>query len=101
MGNGCIWRGTGWDSRATKIGAASTQAVCGNPRAELFVIWSRFMTFSIKATIRAFAVPKHRLNCPRRTWQRLVRELERRGERRHESGAFLLGVERGERREVR
>jgi proteasome lid subunit RPN8/RPN11 len=59
------------------------------------------MTFSIKAIIRAFAAPKRRLNCPRRMWQHVVRELERRGERRHESGVFLLGVERGERREVR
>jgi hypothetical protein len=33
-------------------------------------------------------------------WRTIVGELERRGRRRHESGAFLLGVERGERRQV-
>jgi hypothetical protein len=59
------------------------------------------MNFSIKATIRAFVAPKHRLSCERRIWRGLISELERRGGRRHESGVFLLGVERGERREVR
>lgn len=59
------------------------------------------MSFSIKATIRAFAAPEHRLSCATPLWQTIVSGLERRGEQRHESGAFLLGVERNGRREVR
>jgi hypothetical protein len=58
------------------------------------------MSFSIKATIRAFVAPEHRINCPGRYWRRIVAELERRGQRRHEAGAFLLGVERDGRRHV-
>jgi hypothetical protein len=59
------------------------------------------MSFSIKAIIRAFAAPGHRLRCPNRMWRQIVGELERRGRRRHEAGAFLLGVERDGQREVR
>lgn len=59
------------------------------------------MSFSIKAIIRAFVAPEHRLSCSYRVWRQIVAELERRGGRRHEFGVFLLGVERGERREVR
>jgi Bacterial mobilisation protein (MobC) len=59
------------------------------------------MSFSIKATIRAFVAPKHRLSCRRQIWREVIAELERRGGRRHESGVFLLGVEQGRRREVR
>ena len=59
------------------------------------------MNFSIRAIIRAFVAPRHRLRCPKRTWRGVVAELERRGRRRHESGAFLLGVEHGKQREVR
>lgn len=51
------------------------------------------MTFSIPRTIRAFVAPDHRLSCPRRLWRWIVAELDRRGERRHELGAFLLGQE--------
>lgn len=58
------------------------------------------MTFSIKTTIRAWWVPEHRINCPRRLWNLLVGELERRGNHRHEAGAFLLGYDRKGRREV-
>lgn len=58
------------------------------------------MSFSIKAAIRAFVAPEHRLSCPSCTWQRIVGELERRGQRRHEAGAFLLGVECNGRRQV-
>jgi hypothetical protein len=58
------------------------------------------MSFSIKATIRAFRPPKHRLRCNRRRWRTVIHELERRGERRHEAGAFLLGRELDGRREV-
>lgn len=49
------------------------------------------MTFSIKTTMRAFAAPSHQLNCPPRLWGTLIAELDRRGERQHEAGAFLLG----------
>jgi hypothetical protein len=59
------------------------------------------MSFSIKATIRAFVAPDHRLSCPNWLWQHVLLELERRTEKRHESGAFLLGVCDGERREIR
>ncbi len=59
------------------------------------------MSFSIKAIIRAFVAPEHRLSCQFRIWHRVVTELERRGRGRHESGVFLLGVEYGERRKVR
>jgi hypothetical protein len=58
------------------------------------------MTFSIKATIRAFVAPDHRITCNARRWRRIVGELERRGGRRHEAGAFLLGHETSSRREV-
>lgn len=51
------------------------------------------MTFSIRATIRAFVVPEHRLNCPRALWLGLLAELRSRGGGRHETGAFLLGRE--------
>jgi hypothetical protein len=58
------------------------------------------MIFSIKATIRAWLVPEHRLSCPSRHWRQIVAELCRRGHNRHEAGVFLLGVERYGRREV-
>jgi proteasome lid subunit RPN8/RPN11 len=58
------------------------------------------MTFSIRAIIRAFAAPEHRLNCPAELWQHVLMELHRRSERRHESGAFLLGPDREGRREA-
>ena len=58
------------------------------------------MSFFTKATIRAFAAHKHRLSCSRRLWRHLLAELEGRSEGQHESGAFLLGVARKERREV-
>jgi len=59
------------------------------------------MTFSIKATIRAFVAPEHRLSCPRGLWRDVLAELYRRGRQRHESGAFLLGMANGRRREAR
>lgn len=58
------------------------------------------MNFSIKATIRAWSVPEHRLTCPKEFWRQIVADLEWRGRRRHEAGAFLLGVEQKGRREV-
>lgn len=59
------------------------------------------MTFSIKATMRGWWAPEHRLTCPAILWRQIVSELHRRGERWHEAGAFLLGVEKNGRREVR
>lgn len=56
------------------------------------------MISSIRATIRAFVAPDHRLSCPERLWQEGLRELARRGGGRRESGAFLLGRHRGKRR---
>lgn len=58
------------------------------------------MTISLRATIRGLVAPHHRLSCPRALWEKLLLELARRGERRRESGAFLLGSEHGERRVV-
>jgi proteasome lid subunit RPN8/RPN11 len=58
------------------------------------------MNFSIKATIRAFAAPKHRLNCAPALWRKLTAELHRRGGGVHESGAFLLGSRVGDIRTV-
>jgi proteasome lid subunit RPN8/RPN11 len=56
------------------------------------------MISSIKTIIRAFAAPEHRLNCPTLLWARTMAELHRRTQRRHESGAFLLGHDHGGRR---
>ncbi|MCZ7600608.1 MAG: hypothetical protein M5U09_26745 [Gammaproteobacteria bacterium] len=58
------------------------------------------MTFSLRATIRALAAPEHRLSCPTALWRDGLAELARRGEGRHESGAFLLGRQDGQRRRV-
>lgn len=58
------------------------------------------MTFSLRATIRALVVPEHRLSCSTRLWRAGLAELGRRGEGRRESGAFLLGKQRGARRVV-
>lgn len=58
------------------------------------------MNSSIKATIRAWWAPSHRITCPTAYWQWVINELDRRGEREHEAGAFLLGVERDGRREI-
>jgi hypothetical protein len=58
------------------------------------------MSFSIKATIRAWLVPEHRLSCHSRRWAQIVDELARRGGHKHEAGAFLLGIERGGRFEI-
>lgn len=58
------------------------------------------MTFCIRRTIRAFVAPDHRISCPRRLWRWTLAELDRRGARRHEAGAFLLGWEFEGRAEV-
>jgi len=59
------------------------------------------MSFSIRATIRAWLAPEHCLVCPSGHWREIVAELKRRTEDRHEAGVFLLGVEQGGRRHVR
>ena len=58
------------------------------------------MTFSIRAIIRALAAPRHRLGCSTTLWDEGLAELARRGQGRRESGAFLLGHQRGRRRIV-
>lgn len=58
------------------------------------------MTFSIKATIRAWWAPEARLLCPSGLWRRTVKELARRGGGHHEAGAFLLGREEGHQRVI-
>jgi proteasome lid subunit RPN8/RPN11 len=58
------------------------------------------MISSIKAIIRAFAAPNHRLRCKPGLWRELLAELCKRGEGCHEAGAFLLGPEGSGRREV-
>lgn len=59
------------------------------------------MNFSIKAIIRAWWAPESRLSCPAKHWRQIVNELERRGQRQHEAGVFLLGTESDGRRVVR
>jgi len=56
------------------------------------------MSFSIRATIRGFVAPEHRLTCSSRLWRALLLQLQRRGNGRTESGAFLLGRSSGARR---
>lgn len=58
------------------------------------------MTTSIRAIIRVFVRPDHRLSCSRALWRGLLEELHRRGENRRESGAFLLGRCDGPRRRI-
>jgi hypothetical protein len=72
----------------------------GSRNAALFVIWNRYMNFSIKASIRARVAPRHRLACAKGVWDVILVELERLGGRRHEAGVFLLGKLRGAHREV-
>ena len=58
------------------------------------------MTFSMRAIIRGFVAPEHRLSCSKAVWQQGLVELGRRGQGRRESGAFLLGHQRGTRRSI-
>jgi hypothetical protein len=83
-----------------ETGITNIPAVSGIRRAALCATWSSFMIFSLRTTIRAFAAPEHRISCPRNLWHAVLRQLDRRGERRHEAGVFLLGVETGGRLEV-
>lgn len=54
------------------------------------------MSFSIRATIRGFVAPKHRLSCARGLWRDGMAELRRRGGGIRESGAFLIGSRKGD-----
>lgn len=58
------------------------------------------MTSFIRRIIQVFAAPRRGLICSRVLWSRLVAELDRRGHRRHEAGAFLLGTDSDGRRRV-
>lgn len=58
------------------------------------------MTFSLRATIRVLAAPKHRLSCCKTLWRKGITEVARRGEGKRESGAFLLGHRYGLRGQV-
>lgn len=58
------------------------------------------MNFSLRATIRVLAAPRHRLSCSASLWRAGLAELGRRGQGRRESGAFLLGRRRGTRRAI-
>jgi hypothetical protein len=49
------------------------------------------VNFSIRATIRAFVAPEHKLRCDRNLWRSICRGLCERSEGHHESGCFLLG----------
>ena len=49
------------------------------------------MSFSIQSIIRGLLAPKHKICCSRGLWEKGLKELERRGQARGESGAFLLG----------
>ncbi|HEX2909856.1 MAG TPA: hypothetical protein VH186_03540 [Chloroflexia bacterium] len=59
------------------------------------------MISSIRATIRGFVAPDYLLSCDSKLWQEGLSELRLRGEGRHESGAFLLGLREGNRRIVK
>jgi hypothetical protein len=59
------------------------------------------MTFSTRATTPVFAAPDFRLRCSHELWTQTLSELARRGEDRHEAGAFLLGDVQRQRRDVR
>ena len=59
------------------------------------------MTFSIKTTIRALLRRDRGIRIEPGRWRGLLAELDRRGERRHEAGAFLLGSREGGLGEVR
>ena len=58
------------------------------------------MRFSIRQIIRGFAAPDYRLSCRGGLWRSILRELRRRTENRHESGAFLLGKIEDNRRRI-
>src|SRR4051812_38336356 len=58
------------------------------------------MTFSIRTITRALLRRNRGLRISPLSWRGLIAELDRRGERRHEAGAFLLGNREGALRTV-
>src|SRR2546430_11791246 len=58
------------------------------------------MSFSIRTTIRGLVAPEHHLSCSSKVWRAGLIELKRRGDGCRESGAFLLGKNYGQRREI-
>lgn len=58
------------------------------------------MTFSIRTITRALSRRNRGIRFGPERWTDLLAELDRRGERRHEAGAFLLGARAGDLREV-
>lgn len=59
------------------------------------------MTYSIRTTTRALLRRNRGIRIKPDCWRNLLGDLDRRGERRHEAGAFLLGTREGDLREVR
>jgi hypothetical protein len=101
MVDASIYHVTACPFRAMTIGAIYIPNAYGIPHAASFVIWNRFMTLSIRTIIRGLLVPDHRISCRRKFWMQILKELDRRGEGRHEAGVFLLGKEKGGRLEVK
>ena len=58
------------------------------------------MTFSIRTITRALLRRSRGIRIYPARWTALLAELDRRGERRHEAGAFLLGMRKGDHCEV-
>lgn len=58
------------------------------------------MTFSIRTTTRALLRRDRGIHFAPHRWRGLIAELDRRGERRHEAGAFLLGAREADLRTV-
>jgi len=58
------------------------------------------MTFSIRTITRALLRRSRGIRIGPARWTALLAELDRRGERCHEAGAFLLGMREGDLREV-
>lgn len=58
------------------------------------------MTFSIRMITRALLRRSRGIRIDPARWTAMVAELDRRGEGRHEAGAFLLGTREGDLREV-
>jgi proteasome lid subunit RPN8/RPN11 len=58
------------------------------------------MTFSIRTITRALLRRNRGIRFGPKRWTGLLAELDQRGERQHEAGAFLLGARSGDLREV-
>lgn len=69
-------------------------------RAASSATWSKSITFSIRTITRALLRRSRGIRMGPDRWVALLAELDRRGERRHEAGAFLLGTREGDFRDV-